>query len=58
MKFFFDLAPITADTNAKMIPIVVLHSAAVKKNTKTSHLDPQNGPVLWPGQSTICDLVL
>ena len=52
MKKNFDLAPIPADTSAKLLPIVVLHSAAVEKNTKKSHLDPQNGPVLWPGQST------
>ena len=57
-EIFFDLAPIPAGTSAKMIPIVVLLSAAVEKKTKTSHLDPQNGPVLWPGQSTICEYLL
>ena len=44
MKFFFDLAPIPADTSTKILPIVVLLSTAVEKKTKIKHPDLENGP--------------
>ena len=43
-KFFLPFFPIPVDPSAKMIPIVVLHSWTVKKNTKITHHDPQQTP--------------
>ena len=43
-EIFFDLAPIPADTSTEILPIVVLHSAAVEKKTKIKHPDLENGP--------------
>ncbi len=55
---FFHVLPRAGDPSAKILPIVVIYSAAVEKTAKKSHLDPQNGPSKWPGQSTICEYLL
>ena len=52
-EFFFDLAPIPADTSAKILPIVVLLSTAVEKKTKIKHPNLQNGPTKGLFQSYI-----